>query len=60
MRKTNSFIKALHFDKQIDLGYIYKAIDELQQLCRNERNDEVDKHINVDVIADIKDVLRKG
>lgn len=57
--KTN-LKKVFHIEKQADLGYIYQAIEELQRLCRREHDEEVDKHINVDVVADIKDTLRKG
>jgi hypothetical protein len=52
----------LCLDMHTDLSHIYLAIDELQELCwldSESETEDVDKHINSELIADIKDIFKK-
>ena len=44
---------------QTDISHIQAAIQDLQDLCRTTRDEEIDKYINGDILADIKDILKK-
>ena len=52
-------ISLLAGDLQTDLSHIYKAIDELQKMCWREPDAETSQYINGEVLADIKDILKK-